>query len=175
MYCRKCGSNLLDDDTFCYNCGAKIINNNENLSNPKIKEEEKNCVQSEIVKDLPMTWYNFFLYFRIPVAIIGYIASLFIYNFSSFVYDKIEFGMFLITLGLIILFFILFYMMKYKKKNTMKILTAELVLEGISIAVPSMTNSNYELFSEILFVIVAVVWFILNYIYFNKRKHIFIN
>ena len=76
MYCRNCGSKLLDSDKFCNNCGTRVINDVEIEKTHKNVIENSNKIQ-EVTNELPMNWWNFWIYFRFPVGIlISFLAFL---------------------------------------------------------------------------------------------------
>lgn len=172
MYCRECGNKLFESDKFCSNCGIKInknfleINKQMNISSDKVVSEKNNI--------LPMNWYNFFTYFRLPLGIVLNTYTLFTYNYSSFVYNKIELGIFFINIALIILLVLSFYMLHKRMKNTMTCIIILLLVECLSIIGNCINSFNVLTYIVITF-ITFVIWFIPNYIYFKKREDIFIN
>lgn len=172
MYCRECGNKLFESDKFCSNCGIKInknfleVNKQINISSDKVVPERNNI--------LPMNWYNFFTYFRLPLGIVLNTYTLFTYNYSSFVYNKIELGIFFINIALIILLVLSFYMLHKRVKNTMTCIIILLLVECLSIIGNCINFFNVLTYIVITF-ITFVIWFIPNYIYFKKREDIFIN
>lgn len=174
MYCRKCGNKLLDDDEFCSNCGVKIISKKrsqiaENISKPQTLPENSKRYDETINNNFSMVWYKFFMYFRLPLGIISCIGILTTMNYSSFSYDKINLGIFILSITMIVLFSLLFYLMKKRIKYTMYFLIVELIAESASILIYGFNQNN------IFCIPWAILWFVLNYIYFNKRKNIFVN
>ena len=166
MYCRQCGSKLLDNDNFCTDCGVKIIKSEQITKNIEV-ETNKNH-QNE----LPMNWYKFFNYFRIPISMITTIGLLFVIDYPSFYYNKTEFGIFLLFLGLLTFDSVLFYMMKNRLKNTLKLIIAKLIIEIACVFFYTIGGDVNNPLSIPIFISFSIIWFICNYIYFYKRKYI---
>ena len=72
MYCVKCGNKLNNSDLYCSQCGNKIV-----------QETTHDNKDSNTINDLPLNWYKFFTYFRLPIGIaFGIFSLLFGYNYS---------------------------------------------------------------------------------------------
>ena len=164
MYCVKCGNKVKNTDIYCAKCGNKI---NQELSRDNTTDQEDS-------KAIPMLWYNFFTYVRLPLGIIISIFSLFLYNYSLFVYNKIALGFFFISIAMIIFYCTTLYMLHTKNKDSMIYIVIQLILECISVSINSINYSYNILYGIICFVLVFAIWFIPNYIYFKKRKNIFV-
>lgn len=165
MYCVKCGNKVRNDDLYCSKCGNKI--NREII-------QDSNDYQEKI-ETFPMNWYKFFTYFRLPTGIALGIFSLTSYNYSTFAYNKIALGNFLINIAIIIFAGIALYMLHTKNKETMTFVVIQLIVECISICINSVYYSNNILSSIISLIFIVIIWFIPNYIYFSKRKNLFVN
>ena len=109
MYCVKCGNKVRNNDIYCSKCGNKI--NREMIQDSNVYQEN--------IETLPINWYKFFTYFRLPIGIALGIFSLASYNYSSFVYNKIALGNFLINIAIIIFAGIALYMLHTKNKESM--------------------------------------------------------
>lgn len=165
MYCVKCGNKIKNTDIYCSKCGNKI--------NREVSQDDTTKQPSS--KTLSMVWYNFFTYVRLPIGIIISIISLLLYNYSSFIYDKIALGICFINIAMLIFYCLSLYMLHFKKKETMIYIVIELVIECISVFINSTYYLNDILSSIISLILIFAIWFVPNYIYFNKRKNIFIN
>lgn len=49
MFCRKCGTKLLDEDIFCNKCGAKVINKDESVQK-YLCEENSTSIHDDNLK-----------------------------------------------------------------------------------------------------------------------------
>lgn len=165
MYCVKCGNKVRNNDIYCSKCGNKI--NREMIQDSNVYQEN--------IETLPINWYKFFTYFRLPIGIALGIFSLASYNYSSFVYNKIALGNFLINIAIIIFAGIALYMLHTKNKESMVFVVIQLIVECISICTNSVYYSNNILSSIISLIFIVIIWFIPNYIYFNKRRKLFVN
>lgn len=168
MYCRKCGEKLLDTDNFCPKCGVKIVVSNDNSTIIKMEDNK--------TKEISMNWYKIFSYFCLPLIFFVYTITLFFYNFNSFSYDKIEFGVFLINIAEVFLYGITICSLFKKSIHTFKYIVATLVVNCLNFAgTTSIQFKNSSLYFWIFLILFILIWFIPNYVYFNKRKNIFIN
>ena len=185
MYCRNCGSKLLDSDKFCNNCGTRVINDVEIEKTHKNVIENSNKIQ-EVTNELPMNWWNFWIYFRFPVGIlISFLAFLStIYYLGNTDIDFYIIIYLATNLAYIILMGFSYYNVFQKKKRGYIIfiyyIIAEALLFSFDLVIQNFSPLSYSI-SEMFcfFIIIAVIWSGIwvypNYIYFNKRKHLFNN
>jgi DNA-directed RNA polymerase subunit RPC12/RpoP len=193
MYCRNCGNKLLDTDKFCNNCGSRVIFHEENSK--EIKIEAKEDVTSQEVKtennekELPMNWWNFFLYIKFPLTIIVSLCSIVKafnnihgYEFNTFG-QSIIVAFFLIDIVFIIYTALAFNVIIKRKKNGYILFIGYLFFEILyRVFVAVFTNYKTDTdFAEniIAFITVSAIlmlpWSLPNYIYFSKRKKYFSN
>lgn len=50
MFCGKCGTKINDGDSFCTNCGAEVLKNNDNNSKQSLSDQVK---KSKIIQEYP--------------------------------------------------------------------------------------------------------------------------
>lgn len=148
----------------------KDHNRKENKEKYKYKgtNEVNNDENSEKNKEIPMKWYKFWNYVKLP--------SFIIINWLNF-FSSIDESMNPITL-LIFSLYIWYVMssMYNKRKNCFTHIKIILVFETIAWSIAITDNINPDFFLNLfIFIILLVVWFLPNYVYFNKRKDIFVN
>ena len=196
MYCRNCGNKLLETDKFCNNCGNKVVLDGDNLKEVKeLKTEAKEEVTSQEVKtennekELPMNWWNFFLYIKFPLTIIVSLCSIVEafnnihgYEFNTFG-QSIIVAFFLIDIVFIIYTALAFNVIIKRKKNGYILFIGYLFFEILyRVFVAVFTNYKTDTdFAENIIAFITVsailmlIWSFPNYVYFNKRKNLFKN
>lgn len=112
-------------------------------------------------KDLPVNWFNFYTYFRIPAGILIALSAL----MSGSISARID----------IFVFGVLLYGLHKRKLWGWKL---NFLVIGVEAIFRSITLSYYEqIFSIDSFLIfsllILLIWVIPNYIYFNNRKYLF--
>ena len=110
--------------------------------------------------ELPLSWFNFYVYFRLPVGIVlsflflffgGPIASLSVIN---------------IAIGVT-----LFWGLKERKLWAYEMNFVILIFDALVLSLGKSSNAGGFV---IFFAIFALVWLLPNWIYFKKRKYLFL-
>lgn len=119
-----------------------------------------------------MYWYKFYTYFRLPLGLLNCFGNILIFllnnleNLTECIVSIISF----------IYMAYLLYVMHKKKKNGFTFIFINLLLETLYMIIYSISNKNVGLGDFIIYVLIYFsVWFLPNYIYFKKRKDIFVN
>lgn len=191
-FCPKCGSELeREDQKFCNNCGAQLTGTGASTDTPSSK-------QSDNYGGFSMKWYKFLIYFALWAG--GIINIIMGINYLSggiyaatsdaqvtaeMVYSAfgglkavdVVYGLVVVALGALQIY-TRFRLAKFKT-NGPKLLYICYAAGGVasliySIAVGSITGTGLDS-SAIGSLVLNVVLFVLNYIYFNKRKSLFVN
>lgn len=143
-------------------------NKEHNRKEYKEKNEANNGENNQKNKGLPMKWYKFWNYVKLP--------SFIIINWLNF-FASIDVSMNAFTLLTFSLY--IWYVMSSmynKRKNCFTHIKMILVFETIAWSIAITDNINPDFFLNLfIFIILLVVWFLPNYVYFNKRKDIFVN
>ncbi|MGN1269335.1 MAG: zinc-ribbon domain-containing protein [Clostridia bacterium] len=194
MYCRKCGNKLLDSDKFCAKCGNKIILEEKNSKIKDVKNiesqeqlqqvstqlsQEDNVNLDNNSKKLPMNWWKFWQYFRLPV---GLLIS--IYNLSYYSEATINFITIIVFIANIVLICLIgyaFYGLIERKKFGYNVLITVLFLEPLwncffnCLENCDSSTQIAEFIITFLFAFgfICAVWVYPNYVYFTKRKKLF--
>lgn len=148
--------------------------NNNIKDTPKIKEKiPKN--------NIPMTWFNFWKYFRIPFGTLSILCSI----LNTYMLNENEITIFFIIdlIFLILCSMNLYYLYNPKPfgyvVNTSMIFVST-IYSAISTVLQNLSTQYsvipFEIFCEQLFgviVIMVLIWCLPNYIYFKKRKFYF--
>lgn len=199
MYCIKCGADLFPkekkkikecpscnthyemSDKFCDKDGEKlkiIEIEVEDDANPNVEVAKSSSVSNSTEKvqqndknadeELPMNWYSFATYIMCPIGIIG--SILLVFQLSGYRED------FLISSLLFnaLLLGVLMYGLHIKTTWSWKLLLGLYVLNSLIGRIEKLYE--WGPFSYLLFVlVVSAITTYPNYIYFNKRKHLFVN
>ena len=143
----------------------KVNNINQDDRNKDHNREEKIDENKKKNKELSMRWYKFWNYVKLPwIIIINCI------NFFSLIDENSNVAILLI-LSLYIWYVI--NSMYNKRKNCFTHIKIILMFETISWSIAITDNINF--LNLFIFIILLVIWFLPNYVYFYKRKDIFIN
>ena len=131
----------------------------------------------KVTNELSMVWYKIFYFLKLPISIALttyiYIST---YNFYAFLWDKLSLIIWFLIVASSVLYTILLYKMYYKAKDTYFYFIVCLIIDILTII--SLRPTLFILLEkspivDIVLLIFPFIWFILNYIYINKRKHIF--
>ena len=155
-YCPDDGTKLEKTEIMLSENGGTIITDNEDDS-PKVKAMKS--------KDLPMNWFGFYTYVRLPIVTIASIYLLFIFGLDSF-------GGFILLIS-IILYGTLIYFLDKKSIIGWNLNWYVIIFE---ILVSSFWPNAFGKTNDIWFVsliILSSIWFAPNYFYFMKRRHLF--
>lgn len=160
MFCKNCGNEISENDKFCKKCGYKLI------------EESNN--------NLPLNWYKFYRYFRLPVSIIfGILSCIGLFSNDMDFWPEATF-IFAIIFILLILFYIIVlllfdYKIGYLLNNILIIIEIVLYSINCTLGIQNSLNTvnNVLIYMLTYILIFGVIWGIPNYIYFKKRKYLF--
>lgn len=120
-------------------------------------------MNTEAIADLPMNWYKFYTYVRLPLGIfIGFI--------TLFTIETIEEA--LLGMLFLVLLSVLFGGLLKMKRLSFRANYVVLVLEPLLRAYERSTDTAVFL---VVSVLLLLVWTLPNAIYFNKRAHLFKN
>lgn len=180
MYCSKCGNKLSTFDMFCSKCGKKI----SNKTITDIQEDEENDddeIVEQFSENLPMNWWKFWQYCRLPVGLILSIISL--YSYTEITMTPVMLFVLMINVLLIVLLVLTLYALIAKKMMGYYLLIITLFLSTLCNTFMN-TFSNAKDSSDITepcivflvsFGILCIIWILPNYIYFKKRRNLFCN
>jgi ribosomal protein L37AE/L43A len=174
-YCDKCESEFDESYQFCEEDGNQLVlkkkefdespQNIESVKTSKNIVGESNNFVKDKVTDLPMNWYKFITYLLFPVAILGYL------------YLAVEIGNDTVTVSLLfgaVFGAVIIYGLHNKTSWSWKLLIISYIL--------NISTSRLDRVEDLgifpYLIVVVIVNFIItypNYIYFNKRKHLFNN
>tara|TARA_B100002019_G_C21171727_1_gene548813 strand:- start:90 stop:845 length:756 start_codon:yes stop_codon:yes gene_type:complete len=186
-YCRKCGKSIFtyktievkqcpdcktefdEEDEFCDKDGKKLSINT--IEVPDDKNPNFKITQGS--EKLPMNWYNFFTYGLCPIAVI---ASLL---WIGILYDRYPYNdYFNLAVGAMlvnsVLSIILAISLHQKTTWSWKLLIGLYVFNGLFGRIELLDDWG-SMFYFIFVIIVNALTTLPNYIYFNKRRHLFVN
>lgn len=187
-FCQYCGSQIPDDSKFCPNCGANV-----EVSNIQAASFQMNESMDERKQKMPMKWYKVLIYFALFTGAIMNIStgvrsltgmqygdnSTLVYAyFSSLKTIDIIMGVACIALGIFAI--IVRQKLAHFKSDGPKMLIflygLNVVASVLYLAMAMMiVGSDVISLTDILPSIVSsVVMILINKIYFDKRKHLFI-
>jgi hypothetical protein len=168
-YCDKCKSEYHKSYQFCEEDGNQLVLKKKEIDeSPKIINDEptdSNEIDIDKVTDLPMNWYKFITYLLFPAAILVYLY------FAVLIGDD--------TVAVLLLFgavfsAIIIYGLHNRTSWSWKLLIISYILNTST----SRLDRVEDLGIFPYLIVVVIVNFIItypNYIYFNKRKHLFTN
>jgi len=176
-YCDKCKNTYSDDFTFCEKDGNKLksieVEEGSEFQVSDIKSEELDeeiveTVTSDADEELPMKWYKFVTYVMCPFVIIGMIVL--ILGLSDYEDDIVTFSLLFDCLLTVTLMFGL----HNKSAWSWKLLLGLYILNSLFGRIEAL--DEWGPFVYLIFVIIVNAFTTYpNYIYFNKRKHLFVN
>lgn len=143
----------------------------ENVQNDNKNLEEN----SDNMSELPMYWYKFFTYFRLPVGLfisVNNVIFMPILNEQIILYPLPQFAFFILT---ILYSIFMIYILVKRKKDGLSYISIELLIEVINMILPIMLNDYNIIVLLFVTIFYFLIWFLPNYIYFKKRKKIFTN
>ena len=172
-YCEECKTEYEESSKYCQEDGNELVIKEKELdeSPNNIKSyssaisESQNQIEKDQIDDLPMNWYKFITYFLFPIAILGYL-----YIATLNINEIVNLSMLIAALfgGIII----------YGLHNKMD-WSWKLVVLSYFLNVTTSKIDKVEDIGILAYLIVIVIMNFLitypNYIYFNKRKHLFNN
>lgn len=158
--CPKCGESQKGSLIYCENCGSKRLGNEQK---PVVNTEQITEYANELL--FKMKWYKFVIY-----------VQLFIYAFISvwsgiellLKYKDLLWGILSLCLAVFSIF-VRSNLAKYKRYAPglyIVFIILNLVTTIISLNIQGIPSGNYQIFPNIVFII-------LNIIYFHKRKILF--
>lgn len=171
--------NSLDFDEYNVGYSGNIENINDinlNESNnftTNTREKEANSKKEYL---LPMRWYNFYGFIKLPIEIAILISSLCMYCNILFDYNFFV-GILIMLISIIQLIYMIYLInvMSSKKKNGLNYITGWLCVETLMVSLYTTLNTNN--FNMLVFLmsicLYTLIWFLPNYTYFKKREYIF--
>ena len=196
LFCFKCGSDLYPKETkevkVCSKCNTQYdlsyeycnrdgnalsrqvveVNGNTDHTNStqtitKITEssEPKNQIDEKTNNELPMRWYSFITYLLFPVVVIGYILGALMINDDTVIVTFLVAAVF----GAIIV-----YGLHNKTSWSWKFLILSYLLNSATFRIDRLEDVGLGVYIFGIIIINAIVTYP-HYIYFNKRKHLFVN
>jgi len=176
-HCDKCDDNFPIEKKFCEKDGNKLktieVEEGSEFQVSDIKSEELDeeiveTVTSDADVELPMKWYKFVTYVMCPLGIIGMIVL--ILGLSDYVDDIITFYVLFDAL----LIGILMLGLHNKTAWSWKLLLGLYIINSLFGRIEAL--DEWGPFVYLIFVIIVNAFTTYpNYIYFNKRKHLFVN
>lgn len=199
MFCSNCGKELPDNAAFCANCGTKLREENAAYINGHPSWTQQYNPVPNVLPQKPqpiMNWYKFLIYFFLYAgAAINFLCAVLYLtggHFSIFgldyIYNKysglrmLDIGQGIVLIALIPFAFIVRNALaKYKKDAPKMFCIYHVASETIPLiflffnAIVMHENTS-DVISQFIGTIAGQTLFItLNVIYFNKRKHLFVN
>jgi len=168
-YCEKCESEFDESFKFCQKDGYELVLKekeiDESPNNANDAPKDSNEIDKDKVTDLPMNWYKFITYLLFPAAILVYLYLAVLIGDDP-VAVSLLFGA---VFGAIII-----YGLHNRTSWSWKLLIISYILNTST----SRLDRVEDLGIFPYLIVVVIVNFIItypNYIYFNKRKHLFNN
>ncbi len=194
MLCYKCARNIPDNSLVCPSCGAE-------MSVFARKRQANGMEDSPFGVLLPMNWYRFLIYFSLIASAITNLSNGFlyitgqVYSIQSagtldayMIYNQYGNELMItdIAYGVLTCLFAVFnlvtrsYLANFKKKGPALLYTMYAFGAAISLAYPLVLQLAHGVpgaFNSIIIFELVIECAILyaNYIYFSKRKHMFVN
>lgn len=174
--------NSLDFDE--YNVGysgniENVTNTNSNeLKTPTTNDREQKDKKINTKKEylLPMRWYNFYGFIKLPIEIAILISSLCMYCSILFEYNFFV-GIFIVFISIIQLIYMIYLIniMSSKKKNGLNYITGWLCIETLMISlITTLDRNDFNVLILLMSIcLYTLIWFLPNYTYFKKREYIF--
>lgn len=205
MFCPNCGTQCPDDTKFCPNCGSPVANNQPtentqqnfgqpNYTQPNNYTQPYNYAQPRMYNvQLEMKWFKFLIYFglfagavlnclsailQITGAVYEGAAEVVYIFFPELKFFDIFYTILLLALA-VLQIFTRFQLSGFKKNGPKLILIVYSAAAVISLLYGIVASVILHEFlfnaSMIISIIVPVVMVVLNKIYFDKRKDMFVN
>jgi len=163
MICNKCLEVYPDPAGTCKSCGIELekTTKEEVQAIYKKKEQESLVAGKENVPgDLPLNWFNFYTYFRLPVGVaLEFFGILITGNYT----DLIIMVPMAIFVGLVILG------LHRRRLWGLRLNWLLLIMEAFSFPLRVHTIIPYDG----MFIIAVILWVVPNVIYFEKRRDLF--
>ena len=204
MFCPNCGTQCPDDTKFCPNCGSSVANNQptenaqQNFGQPNYTQpnytQPNNYTQPQMYNvQLEMKWFKFLIYFGLFAgAVLNCLSAILqitgaVYEESAEVvyifFPELKFFDIFYTILLLALavlqIFTRFQLSGFKKNGPKLILIVYSAAAVISLLYGIVASVILHEFlfnaNMIISIIVPVVMVVLNKIYFDKRKDMFVN
>lgn len=124
-----------------------------------------------------MLWYNFFNYIKLPISMIfTALCFMYYYNFQNFLSDKVGLILWFCLVSTFIFYFVLFYKMYYKNKDTYIYFIICLIIDILLILplqIPIYLITKNNTLANFIIFCFSIIWFITNNSYIRKRRYIF--
>jgi len=169
LYCDICNSEYDESSLFCEKDGNKLVQKETESAGVKKKINDKpndsKGIYNNEVSELPMKWYKFLTYFLFPFPLFVSIISLPFIDDSIIIITIIISGIFS---GVTI------YGLHNKTAWSWKLLILTYLINSLSFRIERFDDVGLGIYIFGIIVINVIVTYP-NYIYFNKRKHLFNN
>lgn len=203
MFCRYCGKEIPEGGQFCLSCG-KEVNTAEVLSAETSAEGMPAAVQINAAQNYHMAWFKFIIYFQLfaNAVVMLYNAAAGVFGLAygddaEFIYAAfpmlkavdVIYG--IICLAFVVMAILIRQRLAHYKKNAPvwylgyvgAVMAAGLIYTfagtaafNIAVAGVLMESGTAKIIGTVLGTVIgAAVYFPLNYVYFKKRKELFIN
>lgn len=203
MFCPNCGNQCPDGTKFCQSCGTPLINNQQQNTQPDFNNQQANYQQPyqqypqyvDPYNGHPMNWYKFLIYFALFAGAFFNVCYAVLYMTGKiyetqnvdpmavyYLYPNVKpvdivYGILLIALAVFMV--ITRFQLSGLKKNGPKMIVA---LYGINIAmvivysIAISCTTDYMAFnaSTIGQCVIPIVMAVVNKVYFDRRKDIFV-
>ena len=168
-----------------YNVGnsghiENTVNTNSNelksstINDKEQREDKKINTKKEYL--LPMRWYNFYGFIRLPIGIAILIINLCM-NFNMLFEYNFLTGILILFITIIQLIYMIYLIniMSSKKKNGLNYITGWLCIETLMISsITILDRNDFNVLILLMSIcLYTLIWFLPNYTYFKKREYIF--
>ena len=198
MFCSGCGKELPDSVAYCTECGAKLREENSTYINGHPSWTRRFNPVQPAQPVLPMNWYKFLINFSLFAgAVLNLIMGILNFAGNSFIFSGsdlemlysaheglrvLDIGYGIVYIALIpFILYVRFAFSGFKKDapNVFYIYCVADYIISVSYTIFSsiVTDGSFSLtVGQIIGDVAGVILYIaLNMIYFNKRKHLFVN
>ena len=198
MFCSKCGSNIEQGAAFCSGCGAPVARSNMQQQNeqtsygyqqygqqqytqPNVQQQYGQSQYGYPMYSQPMAWFKFLIYFYLFfVAFLNVLnsVSMFLLSLHNYWYYIIPCVLSLSLEGVAI--YVRFRLAGYYKNGPSMLLVMYLLfifynlIFNAGLIVIGKRLYITDIFNMVISAIGTVIIIILNKLYFDKRKHLFV-
>lgn len=201
MFCPNCGKNLEEGKAFCPNCGAAVAENNQQPFQPQVQPSVQayDYTPQTNIAERPMKWFKFLIYFALfASAVVNFFSGIsFITGTQTsnlaggygagFVYaifgglKVLDIIVGILSFGMVALaIYVRFQLAGYKKDGPKMLLGMYAIQLAINLiyyfGLLIILGFDGTILSSLIGTIIgSVIMIVLNKIYFDKRKDLFVN